>query len=128
MMTCESVRKYTMALDDDGEIIGEAGSPEASHEAGIALDRQARSYSDTTGANYSEAFRVILAKPENSELAELYSGQPVVQLHAQSNDPGTEVDRLAKLHEAEHKVNYSEALHAVLGDPVNAQLKEEYER
>lgn len=39
------------------------------------------------------------------------------------DDPGLEVDRLAKGYAAKHDVDYTKALNAILEDPENAQLK-----
>ena len=129
--TAEAVKKYSFAVGDGGRVIGEVGSPLASHEAGKELDRQARKFAAAFDVSYEYAFKAVLDQTENAELKAAYAGiEPTdTEEHlftAQPGEAGVELDRKVQAYMAKHHTDYANAMHQILADPANASLKEEY--
>ncbi len=66
MLTAECVKTYVLQVDDVGNIVGETSrqrsyTAEEVHDAGVEVDRRAKSYMATTGtSNYTLAVHKIL--------------------------------------------------------------------
>lgn len=127
MNFAEELKVYSFPVGDNGQLLDNV---EASQDAGIELDKQAKEYAATFKVDYTSAFHQVLAQPENAELKEAYIGihdEPSTQLYAATpGEAGEEVDRLTREYIAQHGSDYSTAMKRVLADPDNAELKEAY--
>lgn len=83
---------------------------------------------------YERAFQEVLNDPCNNPLKVVYAGGTLAENRAprrysetETRRAGVELDRLAKRFIADHPGRtYHEALHEILSDPDNAELKRAY--
>lgn len=124
MMTAESLKVYTMAVDDNGRIVGPTSDVGTQNTAGEELDRLAREYVfQHPEISYRVALRAVMDRPQNQELVQVYGGASVPVQH---DPPAIAPESAAKIIDQKAREfmdrhgckDYSEAVHAVLGaDP-----------
>ena len=120
MMTAESLRCYSFALNDAGEIVGPVDQVSTQNEAAEALDGKVREYqAEHPRTAYRTAIDAVVRDPANHTLLEVYSGvarwtQPPIEINAL--DAPAEVERRARAHMRQQRVSFIDAVDAVLGE------------
>jgi len=68
MMVAESVRRYALQVDDDGNVVGEYGE-----DPGDAVDRLVRRYMVAHNGDYVTAFAAVRTDPQNAAVVRAYA-------------------------------------------------------
>ena len=120
MMTAESLKVYTIAVDDNGRIVGPTSDVGTQNTAGEELDRLARDYVfQHPEISYRDALRVVMDRPENEELVQIYGGVGVPVDHDPPAIAPASASKIIDLKAREYMLrhgckDYSAAVHAVL--------------
>ena len=122
MMTAECVKKYSLLVDDDGQIVGDASEADAS----AALDRLARKYASDHNVDYQVALGRVMADPENETLVRSYVAPR--EPSGEGEDPSVKIHKLAEAHMAANdETNYQGAVrHVLAGHPDLARTYASY--
>ena len=120
MMTAEAVKCYTMAVDDNGHIVG----PTSDVGAGEELDRLAREYVfQHPEISYRDALQAVMDRPQNRELVQVYGGASVPVRHDRPALAPESASKIIDLKAREYMLrhgckDYSQAVRAILdADP-----------
>ena len=117
MLEAESVRKYVLAVDDDGKILTGRTQAMTPTDAAVQIERRARAYAATHGTSQKDAVEGVMADPDNAELVRVYLGvDDLGPNRFDDTGPSKEADRRAREYMATRRCSYSEAATAVLDD------------
>ncbi len=118
MLEAESVRKYVLAVDDDGRILTGRTQAMTPTDAAVQIEQRARAYAATHGTSQEAAVEGVMADPDNAELVRVYLAVDDLgpQRHDDTGTPANEAHRRAREYMATRRCSYSEAATAVLDD------------
>ena len=118
MLEAESVRKYVLAVDDDGRILTGRTQAMTPTDASVELERRMAAYAVECGTSQKDAVERVMANPDNAELVRVYLAVDDLgpQRYDDTGTPANEVHRRAREYMATRRCSYSEAATAVLDD------------
>ncbi len=124
MLEAESVRKYVLAVDDDGNILTGTTQAMTPTDAAVQIERRARAYAATHGTSQEAAVEGVMADPDNAELVRAYLAVDDLgpKRYDDSGTPANEADRRARQYMVERRCTYSEAAAAVFDDDEDLRL------
>ncbi len=124
MMEAESVRKYVLAVDDDGSILTGRTQAMTPTDASVELERKVVAYAAEYSTSQEDAVKRVMADPDNAELVRAYLAVDYFgpDRYDGTGTPANEVDRRARNYMVERRCSYSEAAAAVLDDDEDLRL------
>ncbi len=72
-MIAECVKTYALAVDHNGEIVGEVTDGQSRERAGQELVRRARVYASDHNVDFATALHRVMDNPENEDLVRTYN-------------------------------------------------------
>jgi len=115
MLEAESVRKYVLAVDDDGRILTGRTETMTPTDAAVELERRLAAYAAIHGTSHEVALERVMADPDNAELVRVYLAVDDLGPHRYDDTgPSNEAHRRAREYMATRGCGYSEAATAVL--------------
>ena len=118
MLEAESVRKYVLAVDDDGRILTGTTQAMTPTDASEELERRVAAYAVEYGTSQKDAVERVMADPDNAALIRTYLAVDDLGPNRfdDTGTPANEADRRAREYMATRRCSYSEAATAVLDD------------
>ena len=126
MPTATAVKKYSLAIDSQGNITGETKHRIRQDEAGRQLTRMAKRCAFERRCSFTEALREVMTDPDHETLVRAYQATPP-PIDDGLTDASLEADKRARQRMTEKgEKDYPKAVRHVLN--ADADLKRAYAR